>query len=203
MRNGGHVTVDQPFGAVGPEVPAELVELLARVAHHAAGLGDVVELGRKIEQRELAACYILIRGHDVSLGSDDGLAIAILNPPEPHGRTRSLRSARDPNCQVNTISGHSKYSPQALPYSSQLPAPILRTHNDISIHSLYNLSEVIGGHVVAQFFVLHLETILGNCDAKKLSSYKTVQCFNVFRLPTLAKLRHFSEIMTKFFASRY
>ena len=55
--------VEQPLGAVGLEVPADLVELLARIAHHPAGFADVAELGRELEQAALAPCYLLFRGH--------------------------------------------------------------------------------------------------------------------------------------------
>jgi len=60
--------IDQAVGAVGLEVAADLVELLARVAHQLAGLGDVVEVARQLEQRELAPCYFVGgRGHVVCL----------------------------------------------------------------------------------------------------------------------------------------
>jgi hypothetical protein len=41
--------------ATGLEGPADLVEGVAVVAHETAGLGDVLELGRKLQQRELAS----------------------------------------------------------------------------------------------------------------------------------------------------
>lgn len=55
--------IDQPVRAVGLEVAADLVELLAAVADHLAGLGHVAEVGRQLEQAELAPCYLLFRGH--------------------------------------------------------------------------------------------------------------------------------------------
>jgi hypothetical protein len=55
--------VDQTVRAVGLEVAPDLVELLAAVADHLAGLRDVAEVGRQFEQAELAPCYLLFRGH--------------------------------------------------------------------------------------------------------------------------------------------
>jgi len=60
---GAGQTIEQPVGAEGLEVPADLVELLARVAHHPTGSADVAELGRELEQAALAPCYLLCRGH--------------------------------------------------------------------------------------------------------------------------------------------
>jgi hypothetical protein len=60
---GADQAVEQPVGAIGLEVPADLVELLARIAHHPAGLADVAELGGELEQAALAPCYLLFRGH--------------------------------------------------------------------------------------------------------------------------------------------
>jgi hypothetical protein len=58
--------VDETIGAVGLEVAADLVELLAGVAHQLAGPGDVVELARQLEQRQLAPGYLVGgRGHVV------------------------------------------------------------------------------------------------------------------------------------------
>lgn len=48
MRSpGAGQPVDQPLGAIGLEVATDLVELLARVAHHLAGLRDVGEFARQ------------------------------------------------------------------------------------------------------------------------------------------------------------
>lgn len=58
----GHV-VDEALRAVGLEVAADFVELLAGVAHQIASSGYVVEIVRKFEQRQLAACYLLRCGH--------------------------------------------------------------------------------------------------------------------------------------------
>jgi hypothetical protein len=38
----GRQAIDQPLGAIGLEVPADLVELLAGISHHPAGLADIV-----------------------------------------------------------------------------------------------------------------------------------------------------------------
>jgi hypothetical protein len=55
--------IDQAVGTVCLEVAADLVELLAAVADHLAGLGYVAEVGRQLEQAELAPCYLLLRGN--------------------------------------------------------------------------------------------------------------------------------------------
>lgn len=55
--------VDDGLAAAGLEVAANFVELLARVAHQHVGLRNVVEIVRKFEQRQLAACYLLMCGH--------------------------------------------------------------------------------------------------------------------------------------------
>jgi hypothetical protein len=62
-RAGAGQAVEQAVGAVGLEVAPNLIELLARVAHHAASFADVAELGGELEQAALAACYLLLRGH--------------------------------------------------------------------------------------------------------------------------------------------
>lgn len=43
--------VEQPVGAIGLEVAADLIELLARIAHQLAGVGDVAEVGGELQQR--------------------------------------------------------------------------------------------------------------------------------------------------------
>jgi hypothetical protein len=50
----GQHALEQPFGAIGLEVAADLVELLAAVAHHSTGLADVAQFGRQLQQAELA-----------------------------------------------------------------------------------------------------------------------------------------------------
>jgi hypothetical protein len=55
--------VEQALGAKGLEVAADLVELLARVAHHLAGPADVLQLLGQFQQRQLAPCYLVLRGH--------------------------------------------------------------------------------------------------------------------------------------------
>ena len=54
--------VQQTLGAVGLDVAPDLVELLARVAHYLAGPTDVIELLGQLQQRELAPCYLVLRG---------------------------------------------------------------------------------------------------------------------------------------------
>jgi len=66
-RAGARHAVEQPVGAVGLEVAADLVELLAGIAHHLAGLADVPQVAREFEQAQLAPCYLLVRGHVVLL----------------------------------------------------------------------------------------------------------------------------------------
>ena len=56
-------SVDQPLGALGLEVAADLVELLARISHQFAGATDIGEIGGQLQQRELAACYFVLGGH--------------------------------------------------------------------------------------------------------------------------------------------
>jgi len=73
--------VEQAFGAVGLEVAADLVELLTAVAHHPAGLADVAELGRQLQQAELAPCYLVGRGHVVLLRGWMVCCNFILTPP--------------------------------------------------------------------------------------------------------------------------
>ena len=41
--------VEQPLGALGLEVAADLVELLAAVAHYPTGLADVAEIGVQLQ----------------------------------------------------------------------------------------------------------------------------------------------------------
>jgi len=48
--------VDQPVDPIGLEAAADLVELLAAIAHQLAGLADVVGVARQLEQRQLAQC---------------------------------------------------------------------------------------------------------------------------------------------------
>jgi len=71
----GH-PVEQALGPVGLEVPADFIELLAGVSHHLAGLGNVVELGGKFEQAELAASGLLFSGHVCF----SGLVFVVKNP---------------------------------------------------------------------------------------------------------------------------
>lgn len=57
--------VEQPVGSVGLEVAPDLVELLPAVTHDPARLADVAQIGRKLQQAELAPCYLGLRGHIV------------------------------------------------------------------------------------------------------------------------------------------
>ena len=61
--------VQESLGANGLEVPADLVELLARIPHDLAGFGDVVEVGSEFQERELPAGSFLrysgVGGHSV------------------------------------------------------------------------------------------------------------------------------------------
>ena len=61
-------SVDQPLGAVGLEVTTDLVKLLARVPHYLAGAAHVVQLLGELQQRQLASCYLVLRGHVLSPG---------------------------------------------------------------------------------------------------------------------------------------
>jgi hypothetical protein len=64
MRSSGAgKPVDQAFGAIGLEVAPDLVELLAGIAHHLAGAADIGKFALKVEQRQLATCYLVLRGH--------------------------------------------------------------------------------------------------------------------------------------------
>jgi hypothetical protein len=56
--------VDQPLGAISLEVASDLVKLLAGIAHHLAVAADVGEVCSQFQQRELAACYLVLGGHD-------------------------------------------------------------------------------------------------------------------------------------------
>ena len=55
--------VDQAFSAVHLIIAADFIELLAGIAHHLAGLADVLKFSGKLQQAELAPCYLLVRGH--------------------------------------------------------------------------------------------------------------------------------------------
>ena len=59
--------VEQAVGAVGLEVAPDLVELVPTVADDPAGLAYIAELAGKLEQSGLAPCYLLLRGHTVSV----------------------------------------------------------------------------------------------------------------------------------------
>ena len=70
--SGARQAIDQAVCAVGLVVASDLVELLPAVAHDPAGPGHVVELGGQLQQRELAPCYLVFRGHvSLLIDSDD------------------------------------------------------------------------------------------------------------------------------------
>lgn len=107
--------VEQAVGTVSLEVAPDLVELLAAVADDAAGLADIAELVGKLEQSELAPCYLLLRGHVVLRSRLDVLHNTILTPAGSGVATPgiatlgacgpSLRDTRcGANCQVNIVS---------------------------------------------------------------------------------------------------
>jgi hypothetical protein len=56
--------VDQTFGAIHLEAAPDLVELLAGIAHQLTGAAHIGQFGRKLQQRELAACYLVLGGYD-------------------------------------------------------------------------------------------------------------------------------------------
>src|SRR5262249_31797778 len=47
------------------KIPPDLIELLPAVADHPACLADVAEIAGKLQQAQLAACYLLVCGHVV------------------------------------------------------------------------------------------------------------------------------------------
>jgi hypothetical protein len=63
--------VDEPFGPERLEVAADLVELLARVAHDLACFADVVQVGGEFEEAEFPSGSLLgysgVGGHSVLL----------------------------------------------------------------------------------------------------------------------------------------
>ena len=93
------------------------MELLARVAHDLAGLGEVVHIDRKFEQGELASRYIVLHEHVVS---PDGLDCFLRTDPYPgqerHGHTRPAhgRLGYSVNCQVTTVSAQNDFSRRSM-----------------------------------------------------------------------------------------
>ena len=98
--------VDQPFGAIGLEVPADLVELLAGISHHPAGPADIAEIGRQFEQAELATGYFLLRGHVRPRSGGDVARNSIKPAQRRHGHTGPARGRCGSICQVITLSAH-------------------------------------------------------------------------------------------------
>lgn len=83
----------------------------------AAGLADVAELAGKLEQGELAPCYLLLRGHVVLRSRLDVLCNTILTPAGSGVATpgiatpRSLRpSLRDARCGATVRSIPSQFN---------------------------------------------------------------------------------------------
>ena len=79
--SGTRHTVEQAFRTIGLEVAPDLVELLAGIARDLAGSGYIGKFRSKVEQRKLAPCYLVHRGH---VGSPLRLGLkfanSILNP---------------------------------------------------------------------------------------------------------------------------
>ena len=71
---GAWQAVREALGTVGPEVAADLVELLQAIAYDPAGLKDVVQLGGQFQHGKLAPCYLLVRDHVLLLIHSDVLA---------------------------------------------------------------------------------------------------------------------------------
>jgi len=60
MRSAGsRQTIDNALSPIDLEVAADLVELLAAVAHDPAGLRDVPQFLTQLQQAKLATCYLL------------------------------------------------------------------------------------------------------------------------------------------------
>jgi hypothetical protein len=66
--------------AIGLEVAPDLVKLPAAAADDLAGFGHVAEIGREVEQAELAACYLLFRGYVASPARVEVARNTILTP---------------------------------------------------------------------------------------------------------------------------
>jgi hypothetical protein len=62
---GAGQAINEPVSTVGLVIAADLVELLAAIAHQLAGAADVFQVLGELQQRQLAACYLLVRGHVV------------------------------------------------------------------------------------------------------------------------------------------
>lgn len=84
--------VDQPLGAVGLEIAAYLVKLLPGIAHHLAGAADIGEVCGQLQQRELAACYLVLGGHDRLPFGFDVVSATPSNPLESGSATGTGRS---------------------------------------------------------------------------------------------------------------
>ncbi|WP_420337080.1 hypothetical protein [Roseibium sp.] len=78
---------DEAIGAVGLEIASDLVELLARGYAQPAGLRNVVQILRKIDQGKLVACYLVLCCHVVSVGLMSVVVISSNQRTERHGHT--------------------------------------------------------------------------------------------------------------------
>jgi hypothetical protein len=141
MRSlGAGQPVDQALCSIGLEITPDLIELLAGVAHHLAGLGHVGKFRGKFEQRQLAPCYLLVRGHVGLLwfGLKSGNSIVnrfrsgMAAPASARPTLAVARLAGRPNCQVITVSVHHchRRDPQSglaglLKESSQIAAALM------------------------------------------------------------------------------
>ena len=115
LASGAGQTVDQAVGAVGLEVATDLVELLPAVDHHLTGFGDIAEVGGQLQQRQLASCYLLLRGH-VALRS--GRINVQRHHPDPASKRHVAAM-----CQVSTVSAHTEG--RATPVPRGWPSPPL------------------------------------------------------------------------------
>ena len=96
--------VDQPFGAVGLEVAADFVELLAGIPHHFAGAAHVGKLRSQLQPPAAKACCVL--SHDrLPFGFDGCLSNAIKTRSKAAPALRSAPGSSVAYCQVITISG--------------------------------------------------------------------------------------------------
>ena len=97
---------DQPLGAVGLEVAADLVELLARVTHDHAGLGDVVQLLGQLQHRQLAAAtlsFVVMSFSGLRDGCLDNTILPRSGAAWPHPPSAGMA-----NCQAIALSLHDR-----------------------------------------------------------------------------------------------
>jgi len=99
--SGARKPVDEAFGAEGLEVAADLVELLSGVSHELAGLGYVVEFVGQFKQAELASGDLDFSGHV-------GFLVWFWWYKTPTRTTWPLSASEASECQVNTVTAHSR-----------------------------------------------------------------------------------------------